>query len=51
MIGTIIVTAWLGNYVDKKIGSQKPIFTLILMLIGVTGSIYLFIRSVNREKK
>jgi ATP synthase protein I len=50
MIGAILVTAWLGSFIDKQVGNIKPIWTLVLMLFGVITSMYILIRSVTKEK-
>jgi ATP synthase protein I len=50
MIGAILVTAWLGSFIDKKVGNEKPLWTLTLMLLGVITSMYLLIKSVIKEK-
>lgn len=50
MIGAIIITGWLGSFIDKQVQNEKPIWTLVLMLFGVVTSIYLLIKSVTKEK-
>jgi ATP synthase protein I len=50
MIGAIIITGWLGSFIDKRVENEKPIWTLVLMLFGVVTSIYLLIKSVSKEK-
>ncbi len=49
MIGAIIFTGWLGNFIDNKMDNKTPVWTLVLMLLGVTTSIFLLIRSVTKE--
>ena len=40
MIGIILVTTWGGTKLDKLAGFEKPIFTIILSLLGVFAAIY-----------
>lgn len=40
MVGIILVTTWGGIKLDKLAGVEKPVFTIILSLIGVFAAIY-----------
>ena len=40
MVGIILVTTWGGIKLDKLTGFGKPIFTIILSLLGVFAAIY-----------
>ncbi|MDP3002365.1 MAG: AtpZ/AtpI family protein [archaeon] len=40
MIGIILVTTWGGIKLDKLMGFEKPVFTIILSLLGVFAAIY-----------
>jgi F0F1-type ATP synthase assembly protein I len=40
MIGIILVTTWGGIKLDKLAGFEKPVFTIILSLLGVFAAIY-----------
>ena len=40
MIGIILVTTWGGIKLDKLMGFDKPVFTIILSLLGVFAAIY-----------
>jgi F0F1-type ATP synthase assembly protein I len=40
MIGIILVTTWGGVKLDKLTGTEKPVFTIILSLLGVFAAIY-----------
>lgn len=40
--------AWLGNYLDKKQGNNKPWWTLSLLLFGVIGAMYLVIKEIKQ---
>ncbi|MGB0522709.1 MAG: AtpZ/AtpI family protein [Flammeovirgaceae bacterium] len=54
MIASILICAWLGNYLDEYLNTNKAYFTLLLMLLGVLTSIILLIRGIkkiNDEKK
>ena len=40
MAGIILVTTWGGMKLDKLIAFEKPVFTIILSLLGVFAAIY-----------
>lgn len=40
MIGIILVTTWGGIKLDNLAGFDKPVFTIILSLLGVFAAIY-----------
>lgn len=40
MIVIILVTVWGGMKLDKLLGLQSPVFTIILSLLGVFAAIY-----------
>jgi F0F1-type ATP synthase assembly protein I len=40
MGGIILVTVWGGIKLDKVAGFEKPVFTIILSLLGVFAAIY-----------
>lgn len=40
MVGIILVTTWGGMKLDKLTGFSKPVFTIILSLLGVFAAIY-----------
>lgn len=44
MIGIILVTTWGGIKLDKLTGFDKPVFTIILSLLGVFAAIYTAIK-------
>lgn len=44
MIVIILVTTWGGIKLDKVAGFQKPVFTIILSLLGVFAAIYTVVR-------
>jgi len=44
MIGIILVTTWGGIKLDKLTGFEKPVFTIILSLLGVFAAIYTAIK-------
>ena len=48
MMGAILICAWLGNWIDGKIGANKPYVTIFGMLFGVTAAIITMIRSVKK---
>ena len=44
MIAIILVTTWGGRKLDELTGSDKPIFTITLSLLGVFAAIYTVIK-------
>ncbi len=48
MGGIIAVFTWLGTFLDKKQVNETPVWTIILSLFGVAGSLYLVIREVRK---
>ena len=40
MVGIILVTTWGGIKLDKLMGFGKPVFTIVLSLLGVFAAIY-----------
>jgi F0F1-type ATP synthase assembly protein I len=44
MIGIILITTWGGIKLDKLTGTGKPVFTIILSLLGVFAAIYSAVR-------
>ena len=40
MVGIILVTTWGGIHLDKLLDFSKPVFTIILSLLGVFAAIY-----------
>jgi hypothetical protein len=50
-MGAIITLGTLaGRWLDGKMGLEKPVFTLILCLLAVGGSIYMVYRAVSPPK-
>lgn len=46
MMLTILLFVLAGRWADKAIGWRIPVFTLVLSLAGVAGSMYYFIRKL-----
>ncbi|HOW40494.1 MAG TPA: AtpZ/AtpI family protein [Bacteroidales bacterium] len=44
MVAIIAIATWGGIKLDNIAGFQKPVFTIILSLLGVFGAIYFAIR-------
>jgi F0F1-type ATP synthase assembly protein I len=44
MFGVIFLTTWGGTKLDKLAGFEKPVFTIILALLGVFAAIYIVVR-------
>ena len=49
MIGAILVPAWLGSLIDRRIGSHMPYVTLVFMLLGVIASIWILIKNLRKN--
>ena len=48
MIVVLLIAAYAGQWLDKHFNSTQPWFTLVLLLIGVTASMYIIIKTVTR---
>ena len=48
---TIGLAAWGGQYLDKKYQTEKPVYTIILILAGIAIALYQVIREVSRLSK
>ncbi|MBI5010126.1 MAG: AtpZ/AtpI family protein [Bacteroidia bacterium] len=44
MVAVIALTTWGGIKLDKLAGFEKPVFTIILSLLGVFAAIYTAIK-------
>lgn len=44
MIGIILIPVFVGVKLDKLVGLETPVFTIVLALLGVFGSIYIAIK-------
>ncbi len=44
MFGIIFITTWGGIKLDKLANFEKPVFTIILSLLGVFAAIYTVVR-------
>jgi F0F1-type ATP synthase assembly protein I len=51
MGGIIAFFTWLGTFLDKKQVNETPVWTIILSLFGVTASLYLVVKEVNKIDK
>ncbi|HSI91306.1 MAG TPA: AtpZ/AtpI family protein [Adhaeribacter sp.] len=49
MIAVLLVAAYSGQWLDEHYNNKQPWFTLVLLLIGVTASMYLIIKTVTRN--
>jgi F0F1-type ATP synthase assembly protein I len=48
MIAIILITTWGGIKLDKISGFEKPVFTIILSLLGVFAAIYTVVKDFIR---
>ena len=49
MIAVLLVAAYSGQWLDAHFQNEQPWFTLVLLLIGVTASMYLIIKTVTKN--
>lgn len=49
MIAVLLVAAYSGQWLDDHYKNEQPWFTLVLLLIGVTASMYLIIKTVTKQ--
>jgi len=51
-MGLVIgVAAWGGSKLDEKYQNEKPIWTIVLSLLGVGIALYIFIKEANNLSK
>ncbi len=43
--------AWGGSALDEKYQNEKPIWTIVLSLVGVGAALYIFIKEANNLSK
>lgn len=48
---TIGLATWGGQYLDGKYENEQPIFTIILILLGIAIALYQVIREVSNLSK
>lgn len=49
MLGTILIFTYGGYKLDEWQQTKIPVWTLVLSLLSIAGSLYMFIRSVTKE--
>ncbi|KAA5545671.1 AtpZ/AtpI family protein [Adhaeribacter rhizoryzae] len=49
MIAVLVLAAWGGMALDDRMGNKNPWWTIGLMLLGVTASMYMIIKSVIKK--
>ncbi len=49
MLGTIVLFTYGGYKLDEWQQNKIPVWTLVLSLLSIAGSLYLFIRAVTKE--
>jgi F0F1-type ATP synthase assembly protein I len=43
------IGAWLGQLIDRKLGTPKPYFTIILILLFTAGFFYRLVKDLTRK--
>ncbi|MDB4447796.1 AtpZ/AtpI family protein [Roseivirga sp.] len=46
---TIGVCAWLGFKMDESWNNGKPLFIILMILVGTTGAIYMLYKSLPKD--
>ncbi|TPE45400.1 AtpZ/AtpI family protein [Pontibacter mangrovi] len=49
MIGALVLAAFAGQWLDGKLGNDKPWFTIALLLLAVISTMILTITSINKK--
>ena len=49
MLLIILIFTWAGKKLDARAGSEKPIFTAILSLLGVIAGIYIALKDFIKK--
>jgi len=49
MLAIILIFYWVGQKLDKRSESEFPIYTAILSLLGVIGSLYISLKDFVRK--
>ena len=49
MIGAMVLAALAGRWLDGYVGTEKPWFTIVLLLVAVVGTMVLTIMSINKK--
>jgi len=49
MLGTIVLFTYGGSKLDEWQQNTVPVWTLVLSLLSIAGSLYLFISTVTKE--
>ncbi|QJW88908.1 AtpZ/AtpI family protein [Spirosoma taeanense] len=50
MLGTIGLGVWAGLKLDEWQDNRRPIWTIVLSLVAIGASLYLFIRQLTQTK-
>lgn len=50
LVAAVGLFTWAGIWLDRKVGTQTPWFTLLGAAVGMTGGFISFFRTVLRKK-
>ncbi|MCP4310380.1 MAG: AtpZ/AtpI family protein [Bacteroidetes bacterium] len=50
MVLIILLFYWAGSKLDERGGSEKPVYTAILTLLGVFAGLYITLKDFIRKK-
>ena len=49
MIAVLLLALWAGQALDEKMEMKNPIWTVVFLLVGLFGSLYLVIKGVTKK--
>ena len=50
MVLIILLFYWAGSKLDERAGSEKPVYTAILSLVGVFAALYITLKDFIKKK-
>jgi len=51
MLAYLAVGSFIGNYIDKKIGTDRPYFTILLIITFTGAYFFRLIRDLEKDRK
>jgi F0F1-type ATP synthase assembly protein I len=50
MVVIVLLFYWAGSKLDERAGTEKPVYTTILTLLGVFAGLYIVLKEFIRKK-
>jgi F0F1-type ATP synthase assembly protein I len=50
MVVIVLLFYWAGSKLDERAGTEKPVYTTILTLLGVFAGLYIVLKESIRKK-